>query len=63
MARRSTAAPAQPMPGCDSGSGASVIGIVIGGRLADRVPQALLRKGFGWLVLGMAGFLIFKQLS
>lgn len=43
--------------------GASVIGIVIGGRLADRVPQALLRKGFGWLVLGMAGFLIFKQLS
>ena len=41
--------------------GASVVGVLIGGRLAGRVPQPLLRKAFGWFVLAMALFLVIKQ--
>lgn len=42
--------------------GTAIIGILIGGQLAGRVPQAALRKGFGWFVLAMALFLIGKQI-
>lgn len=42
--------------------GAAILGILIGGRLAGRVPEQALRKGFGWLVLAMAIFLMAKQI-
>ena len=40
---------------------AAVVGSVIGGRLAGRVPEAALRKGFGWFVLVMGGFVLVQQ--
>lgn len=43
-------------------SGAAVLGSVLGGRLAARVPAAVLRKAFGWFVLGMAVYMGVKQL-
>ncbi len=42
--------------------GAAIVGILIGGQLAGRVPQQALRKGFGWFVLVMAIFLLGKQI-
>lgn len=42
--------------------GAAILGILIGGQLAGRVPQPALRKGFGWFVLAMAIFLLGKQI-
>ncbi|MFP5252834.1 MAG: sulfite exporter TauE/SafE family protein [Actinomycetes bacterium] len=40
---------------------AAVVGSVVGGRLAGRVPEAALRKGFGWFVLVMGGFVLVQQ--
>ena len=40
---------------------AAVVGSVIGGRLAGRVPEAALRKAFGWFVLVMGGFVLVQQ--
>ena len=40
----------------------AIAGILVGGRLAGRVPQPALRKAFGWFVLAMAVFLTAKQL-
>jgi hypothetical protein len=34
---------------------------VIGGRLAGRIPEVALRKGFGWFVLGMGGLVLVQQ--
>jgi uncharacterized membrane protein YfcA len=42
--------------------GTAIVGILIGGPLAGRVPQQALRKAFGWFVLAMAIFLLGKQL-
>ena len=42
--------------------GAAIVGILIGGQLAGRVPQQALRKWFGWFVLAMAIFLVGKQI-
>lgn len=42
---------------------AAVIGSVIGGRLAERIPGPVLRRGFGWFVLAMAAFVLAKQLG
>lgn len=41
---------------------AAVVGSVIGGRLAAKVPAPVLRKAFGWFVLVMAVYMAFKQL-
>ncbi|SFR02231.1 hypothetical protein SAMN04488564_10271 [Lentzea waywayandensis] len=41
---------------------AAVIGSLIGGRLAGRIPETVLRKGFGWFVLVMGGFVLSQQL-
>lgn len=41
---------------------AAVAGSLIGGRLAGRIPEAVLRKGFGWFVLVMGGFVLAGQL-
>jgi uncharacterized protein len=40
---------------------AAVVGSVIGGRLAGKVPEAQLRKAFGWFVLVMGGFVLVQQ--
>lgn len=40
---------------------AAVVGSVVGGRLAGRVPEAALRQGFGWFVLVMGGFVLVQQ--
>ncbi|WP_330275888.1 sulfite exporter TauE/SafE family protein [Lentzea sp. NBC_00516] len=41
---------------------AAVAGSLAGGRLAGRIPETLLRKGFGWFVLVMGGFVLAQQL-
>ncbi|HSE08738.1 MAG TPA: sulfite exporter TauE/SafE family protein [Nocardioidaceae bacterium] len=40
---------------------AAVVGSVVGGRVAGRIPEAALRKGFGWFVLVMGGFVLAQQ--
>lgn len=42
--------------------GAAVIGSVLGGLLADRVSSYHLRRGFGWLVVAMALFMLGQEL-
>ena len=42
---------------------AAVIGSLIGGQLAGRIPGPALRRGFGWFVLAMAAFILAKQLG
>lgn len=41
---------------------AAVTGSLAGGRLAGRIPETVLRKGFGWFVLVMGGFVLAQQL-
>jgi uncharacterized membrane protein YfcA len=41
---------------------AAVVGSLVGGRLAGRIPEDLLRRGFGWFVLVMGGFVLTQQL-
>ncbi len=41
----------------------SVIGILIGSRLAHRIPDEVLKKTFGFFVLIMGSFIILEQLS
>lgn len=43
-------------------TGLSVLGIFIGAKFSDKVPGELLKKGFGWFVLVMAVFILFKEL-
>lgn len=40
---------------------AAVLGSVVGGRLAGRIPEEALRKGFGWFVLVMGSFVLIQQ--
>ena len=40
---------------------AAVAGSLVGGRLAGRVPEVALRKGFGWFVLIMGSFVLVQQ--
>ncbi len=42
-------------------TGAAIAGSVLGGRLTGRIPQAALRKAFGWLVLAMGVFVLARQ--
>jgi uncharacterized membrane protein YfcA len=42
---------------------AAVIGSLIGGRLACRIPPAALRRGFGFFIIAMAIVVLFKELS
>ncbi|MCX9193357.1 hypothetical protein C3Y87_18505 [Carbonactinospora thermoautotrophica] len=41
---------------------AAITGSLAGGRLAGRIPEQLLRKGFGWLGIVMGGFVLAQQL-
>ena len=40
---------------------AAVVGSVLGGRLAGKIPENALRKGFGWFVLVMGVFVLSQQ--
>ncbi|GGY55435.1 sulfite exporter TauE/SafE family protein [Streptomyces omiyaensis] len=44
-------------------AGAAVAGSLAGGRLAGRVPQAALRRAFGWFVVVMGVFVLTRQLD
>jgi len=39
----------------------AVLGSVVGGRLAGRIPEAVLTKTFGWFVLVMGTFVVLQQ--
>ncbi|MCV9996336.1 sulfite exporter TauE/SafE family protein [Paeniglutamicibacter sp. ZC-3] len=41
---------------------AAILGSFIGARLAGRIPEPSLRKGFGFFVLGMGVFVLFQEL-
>jgi len=41
---------------------AAVVGSLAGGRLAGRIPEAALRKAFGWFVVAMGVFVLARQL-
>jgi uncharacterized membrane protein YfcA len=43
-------------------TGLASLGVVLGGRLSHRVPAELLRRGFGWFVLGAAGAIVTAEL-
>lgn len=40
----------------------SVIGILIGDRISKKIPAAILRKSFGWFVLIMGCWILFREL-
>ncbi|GAA2797282.1 sulfite exporter TauE/SafE family protein [Kitasatospora sp. CM 4170] len=42
---------------------AAVLGSLIGGRYAGRIPQHTLRTGFGWFVIAMALFVLGRQIG
>jgi hypothetical protein len=42
---------------------AAVVGGLVGGRLAGRIPQDALRKTFGWFVVTMGVFVLGQQIS
>lgn len=42
-------------------TGAAIVGSVVGGRLAGKVPEDVLRKAFGWFVLVMGIFVLTQQ--
>ncbi|NSX36492.1 sulfite exporter TauE/SafE family protein [Pseudarthrobacter oxydans] len=39
----------------------AIVGSLIGSRLAGRIPEAALRKAFGWFVLAMGTFVLTQQ--
>jgi uncharacterized membrane protein YfcA len=39
----------------------SIAGIFVGSKLADKIPGASLKKGFGWFVLIMGVYIIIKE--
>lgn len=44
-------------------SALAIAGIIIGGRIGRRIDGARLRKGFGWFVLVMGIYIIFRELT
>ncbi|KRE64986.1 hypothetical protein ASG92_18570 [Arthrobacter sp. Soil736] len=40
---------------------AAIVGTLIGSRLAGNIPEAALRKAFGWFVLAMGTFVLIQQ--
>ncbi|MFI0990460.1 sulfite exporter TauE/SafE family protein [Streptomyces exfoliatus] len=42
---------------------AAVVGSLVGGRVAGRIPQDTLRKAFGWFVVVMGVFVLAQQLD
>ncbi|WP_423737801.1 sulfite exporter TauE/SafE family protein [Chitinophaga caseinilytica] len=44
-------------------SALALVGMAVGTKVSQRVSTTGLRKGFGWFVLAMAVFIIFKELN
>lgn len=44
-------------------TGLAMIGVLIGGRLGDRIPNEKLKPAFGWFVLVMGIYIIGRELS
>lgn len=40
----------------------AIVGSLIGARLVGRIPEAALRKAFGWFVLAMGAFLLVQEI-
>lgn len=40
----------------------AILGIFIGSRLAEKIPSASLKRGFGWFVLAMGIYIIIKEI-
>src|SRR6218665_341503 len=40
----------------------AIAGLFIGSKLADKIPGSLLKKGFGWFILLMGLYIIFKEI-
>jgi len=40
----------------------AIAGIIIGSRLSERISSDSLKKGFGWSIMGMAVYILFKEL-
>jgi uncharacterized protein len=43
-------------------TGMAVIGVFVGGKLAERINGNTLKKGFGWFVLVMSSYILIKEL-
>jgi len=43
-------------------SGLAIVGVVVGNRLSRRIQAAPLRKAFGWLVLTMGCWILFREI-
>lgn len=41
----------------------AIAGLFVGGRLADKIPNASLKKGFGWFILIMGIAIVIKELA
>lgn len=39
----------------------AVLGIIIGTRLSRKIPGKYLKKTFGWVILGMSFYIVYKQ--
>lgn len=39
----------------------AIVGSLVGGSVAGRIPDAVLRRGFGWFVVVMGGFVLVQQ--
>jgi uncharacterized protein len=39
----------------------AIFGIILGNKLSRKIPQRALRKSFGWFVLGMGCWILFKE--
>ena len=44
-------------------TGIAVAGIFVGGLLGKKIPGETLKRGFGWFVLAMGVYIIFKEIS
>ena len=40
----------------------TIVGVIIGGRLSNFIPNTVLKKGFGYLILLMSFYILLKEL-
>ena len=39
----------------------AVLGIIIGTKLSRKIPGDYLKKTFGWVILGMSFYIVYKE--
>jgi uncharacterized membrane protein YfcA len=39
----------------------AILGIIIGTKLSRKIPGDHLKKTFGWVILGMSFYIVYKQ--